>query len=270
MPHLKLSRRAGQAAAVATIGFAMLTFGATSAFADTSAATANAATITLLSATTGTESATNDNSSTADIETASPPISILGTQSAITAGILQQTAVAAPNGASSACAGLLGNGAIIQVGATNICDLTTNSGETGGVTIGGPAGVGLLTATAIVETCTASSTGAPTATATLVDATALGGAVKIPVNPGANTSILAGLVELNTQSVTDGKITATALSIPAIGLTIGTVTCGPNAVTATTSLFPVKSLPIAAGTALVLGAGGVLWYRRRRPTTSAS
>jgi hypothetical protein len=269
VPHLKLSRRAGQAAAVATVGLAMLTFGTTAAFADTSNATANAATITLLGATTGTETAVNDNSATADVETASPPISILGTQSAITAGVLQQTAVAAPNGASSACAGLLGNGAIIQVGVTNICDLTTNAGETGGVTLGGPEGMGVLTATAIVETCTDNATGTPTATATLVHATALGGAVDLPVNPGKNTSIL-GLILLNTQSVKDGKITATALSVPAIGLTIGTVTCGPDATTSVTSVFPVKSLPIAGGTALVLGAGGVLWYRRRQPTTSAS
>jgi hypothetical protein len=196
------------------------------------------------------------------VATATPALSVLGTQNAITAGALQQTAVATGTGSSSACAGLLGNGASIQVGNNGICGLTTN-GESGGVTIGGPIGVGVIDANAIVATCTDSSTGTPAGSAQLVDATALGGAVKIPANPPPNTTLL-GLIKLNTQTVSNGVITVTALSIPTIGLKVGTVTCGPDAVTGVSSVFPVKALPIAGGTAAVLATAGVLWYRRGR------
>jgi hypothetical protein len=94
--------------------------------------------------------------------------------------------------------------------------------------------------------------------------TALAGLVKLPVNPKPNTKVL-GLIDLNVQTSTGpGEITATALEIPAIGLKVGTVTCGPNAITGVSSAFPLKSLPIVAGTAAVLGAIGVVWYRRRQ------
>lgn len=263
---LSFPRMAGRAVAIVTISGTALMFGATPALADTSAATAQAASLAPLNLpvlNTGTESASNDGSMATDIATANPALSILGGQSTVTAGAFQQTAVATASGTSSACAGLLGNGAVIQVGQTKICNLTTKNGETGGITIGGPAGVGVITATAIVETCRASSTGTLIATATLADATALGGLVKIPLHPGANTSLL-GLINLNTQSASMGKITATALSIPLLGLKIGTVTCGPNSVAPVTSAFPIKSLPIAGVTALLLAAIGVPLYRRRR------
>jgi hypothetical protein len=269
--HLTFTRKAGQTAAVLAISAVTLTFGATAAFADTSAATAQAASLTPLGLpvlNTGTQSASNTGG--ARVVSTPPGPLLLPGQSVITAGVFQQTAVANGDGTSSGCAGLVGNGSSIQVGLTNICDLTTTPGETGGITVGGPAGIGVISATAIVETCTASSTGTPVASASLVNASALAGAITIPANPAANTNLLGlGLVYLNTQSVSNGEITATALSIPLLGLKIGTVTCGPNAVTSVSSVFPVKSLPIAGGTAVVLGTAGVLWYRRRRRSVAS-
>jgi hypothetical protein len=193
---------------------------------------------------------------------------VLGTQSTVTAGVLVQTAVARGDGTSAACAGLVGPGGSIQVGSNGDC--TVVGAAAGGVTVNLP-GLVTLKATAILEECTASSSGALTATAQLVDATLnlLGQtAVSLPVNPTAGQQVSAFLLTLglnNQSNPVAGQIKGTALSLSVlntIGLDIGTVTCGPNAVTAPSSVFPVKSLPIAGGTAAILGGAGFLWYRR--------
>jgi hypothetical protein len=209
------------------------------------------------------ESASDTGGTPLVVATNTSALSVLGTEPYVTAGALQATATADDAADSSACAGAVGNGASIQVGLTNLCSVVTG-GETGGVTLNLGDG-NILTATAIVETCSDIGGGTPTATAYFVDATI--GSTPIPVNPGVNSSLagglLAGLIDTNTQSLSDGVLTASALYIPLLGLHIGTVTCGPNAITGVSSAVPVKSLPIAGGTAALLGGGTFFWYRRR-------
>lgn len=267
------TRMAGRAIAILALSTAGLTIGASTAFADTSNATAQAVNLQLGTASvvnSGTETATNPGGQPTVTAGSTPALSILGTQSTITAGLLVQTAVANGDGTSAACAGLVGAGGQIQIGSDGNCTVT-NFGS-GGVTINLPNLV-VLRANAILEQCTASSTGTPTASAQLVDATlnvAGQPAVTLPVNPAPGTTQSAFLLSLglNVQShPTAGEIQGTALTLDVLNtihLAIGTVTCGPNAVTPGTSIFPVKSLPIAGGTALVAGAVLVPMYRRRR------
>ncbi|MGP0029822.1 MAG: hypothetical protein ACLPVF_04875 [Acidimicrobiales bacterium] len=264
-------------AAVAAISGLILGFGTTAAWADTSTATAQALTLTIgggsvLSS--GTESASNPGPAgdPAVINGDTPALSVLGTQSTVTAGVLVQTAIANGDGTSSACAGLVGAGGSIQIGTNGNCAVV--GAATSGVTLNLP-GLVTLTATAILEQCSANSSGTVTASAQLVDAQLnLAGnpAVVLPVNPTAGQTVSAFLLDLglNDQSTSDGQITGTALSLSVldtIDLNIGTVTCGPNAATSATSAFPVKSLPIAGGTlALLAMMGAVPWYIRRRRT----
>jgi hypothetical protein len=272
--HLTFTRKAGQTAAVLAVGALTLTFGATAAFADTSAATAQALDLSLAGGslvTSGSPQTASNPGGTGTVTSGSQPsLAVLGTQATVGAGVLVQTAVANGDGTSAACAGLVGPGGSIQIGSSGAC--TVVGAAAGGITLHLP-GLVTLTATAILEECTASSSGTLTAQAELVDASVnlVGSpAVSIPVNPAAGSSVSAFLLSLglNTQSTPQaGVIKGTALSLSVlgvVGLDVGTVTCGPNAVTSVSSVFPVKSLPIAGGTAAVLGSAGVLWYRRRR------
>jgi hypothetical protein len=269
-------RYAGRMAAVLAIAGATLAFAASDAGADTSASTAQAVTLSLLGGTllnSGTNSAANPGpAGDAPIVSGSQPaLSLLGTQSTITAGVLAQTAVANGDGTSAACAGLVGNGASIQIGANGNCAVT--GGGAGGVTLSLPSLVG-ITATAILAECTANSAGVETASAQLVDAhVSLAGVplLTLPVNPAANTS--QGIATVLTLGLNDqstpvaGEIQATALSLNVlnvVNLTIGNVTCGPNAATAATSAFPAKSLPYVGGTLFVMAAIAVPLYVRRR------
>lgn len=273
MKNLGIRRAAPRVAAVvATFGLA-LTYGATAAWADTSTATAQAVSLTIANnpvVTSGTEHASNDGTQSTVSAGATPALSILGTQSTITAGILPQTAVAFANGSSAACAGLIGAGGQIQIGNDGNC--TVVGGGQGGITINLPNAV-VIRATAILEECFAQSNGTVSADSQLVDAVVyLGGTrvVTLPVNPAAGTSESAALLSLglNVQDKsTPGEIKATALTVTllnTINLSIGNVTCGPNAMTSATSVFPAKSWPIAGGTAAVIALGTTLWYRRRR------
>jgi len=271
--YLTYSRRAAQAVAVVAITAMALVFGANAAFADTSASSAQAINLSIGGGSivnSGTETASNPGGSPTVTSGGQPALSVLGTQSTVTAGVLAQTAVAFGNGSSAACAGLVGAGGQIQIGTDGNC--TVSGGGAGGVTLDLP-GLVTLTATAILEECSDSSTGTPTAEAQLVDASVdvLGqSAVSLPVNPAAGQQVPAFLLTLglNDQSTPQtGEIQATALSLDVlntIGLNIGTVTCGPDAVTGVSSVFPPKSLPIAGGTALILAGTAVVWYRRRQ------
>lgn len=273
MKHLGIRRAATRGAAVvATFGLS-LTYGATAAWADTSTATAQAVSLTIANnpvVTSGTQTASNDGTQGTVTSGATPALSILGTQSTITAGILPQTAVAFANGSSAACAGLIGAGGQIQIGNDGNC--TVAGGGAGGVTINLPNAV-VIRATAILEECFAQSNGTVTADSQLLDAVVyVGGTelVTLPVNPAAGSSQTAALLALglNVQDTsTPGEIKATALTVTVantISLTIGNVTCGPNATTSPTSVLPVKSLPVAGGTAAVIALGTAWWYRRRR------
>jgi hypothetical protein len=266
-------RLAGRAAAVLAMAGALLAFVATDAGADTSTATAQAINLTigggsLLSS--GTNSASNPGGAPTVTVGSSPSLSILGVQTVVGAGVLVQTAVATGTGTSAACAGLVGGGGSIQIGPTGAC--TVIGATPNGVVLNLP-GLVTLTANAIIEECTASSTGPPTASAQLVNASlaVLGQpAVSLPINPTAGQSVSAFLLTLglNVQTTpTAGEITGTALNLNVlnlVNLSIGNVTCGPNAATAATSAFPAKSLPIVGGTLLVMAAVAVPLYVRRR------
>lgn len=279
MRTLTTPRLAGRLLALVAISGLVVTFGATDAWADTSNATAQAINLTLGGgsvANSGTQSASNPGGQPTVTSGAQPSLSVLGSQNTVAAGVLVQTAVAGGNGNSAACAGLVGPGGSIQVGATTDCAVT--GATTGGITINLPGAV-VLHATAILEECHATSNGAPpTASAQLVDATidVLGmTAVSLPINPSAGQQVSAFLLslDLNNQShPMPGEIQGTALSLSVlntIGLNIGVVTCGPNAATVVTSAFPAKSLPyLGGGLGLIAVVALPLFLRRRRATQS--
>lgn len=274
MKKLGIRRAAPRVVAVVvTFGLA-LTYGATAAWADTSAATAQAVSLTIANnqvVTSGTEKASNDGTQGTVTAGGTPALSLLGTQSVINAGLLPQTAVAYADGSSAACAGLVGAGGTIQIGNDGNC--TVIGGGAGGVLINLSNQL-VIQATAILEECFAKSDGTVSAQAQLIDAAVYAGGQKlvdIPANPAASTTQSpAALLSLglNVQDTsTPGEIKATALTVTllgAINLSIGNVTCGPNALTSPTSVLPVKSWPIAGGTAAVIALGTTLWYRRRR------
>jgi hypothetical protein len=266
-------RFAGRAVAVLAMAGALLTFAATDAGADTSTATAQAVNLTLGGGslvTSGTNSASNPGGLPTVTVGNSPALGILGAQTTVTAGVLVQTAVATGTGTSAACAGLVGGGGSIQIGPTGAC--TVIGATPNGVTLNLP-GLVTLSADAIIEECTASSTAPPTASAQLVNATVdvLGQpAISLPVNPTAGQTVSAFLLTLGLNVQTTpaaGEITGTALSLNVlnlVGLNIGNVTCGPNAATVATSAFPARSLPIVGGTILLMAAVAVPLYVRRR------
>jgi hypothetical protein len=245
------------------------------AFADTSQATAQAASLKLGSnslLTTGQVSASNDGTTQTKTGNSTPSISLLGSQTLLSAGVLAQDAAARNNGDSAACAGAVGTNGAIQVGPANTC-LVSNG--TGGVTLN--VGTVSIKFDAIYASCTASSNGSTTGFATLVNPSVTGGPgpVDVPVNPTPNTTVsIPGILTLilNEQShPVPGKIAVTALDLSLLDsviqpggahLTIGSVTCGPSAVTPPVSVVPFKSLPLA-GAALV-GGGGIAWITRRR------
>jgi hypothetical protein len=282
---LHMPRRVGRHLA-ATLGVATLFLAATAspAFADTSQATANAATLSLNGGTlltTGTCSVGNTGAPQV-AQTCSQTPSLLPFQSAIAVGALAQAAVARPDGTSAACAGLVGSVGIIQIGSAGDC--TTLNNPSGGVTIN-LGGLATLHADAILAQCVASSTGgSATAIVTFVNGTLTLlspiGSPPIPLNstPAPNTPVvnLGALltVTLNKQPVPQaaGQVMATALDVTVLGLvpgapplvhlTVGTVTCGPNAITAAVNVVPLKGMPLAALVAVM--ALGSAWVLRRR------
>lgn len=264
---------ASSAALVATLVVAQ----ASPALADTSQATARAALLQLNGGSildTGLVTATNDGTMASPgvvTGNTTPALSLLGTQTTLTAGVLVQQAVANPDGTSAACAGVVGNGGIVQIGVTGAC--TATSLPSGGVTLSLPGLVG-ITADAILAQCTASSSGAVTGSATLINAhvTLLGAPLlDLPLSPTIDQGIIIpGItsVVLNDQFTPagPGSIGVTALDVNVLNLVhlaLGTVTCGPNAAAPPIPAIPLKGAPFAAAT--VAAAGLVaLGVRRRR------
>ncbi len=293
---LRMPHKVGRHLAV-TLGMAAMFVAATAspALADTSTATANAATLQLAGASlldTGTCTVSNTGPPQATQICSQTP-SLLGGTSVLAVGALAQTARANPNGTSAACAGLVGSPGTIQIGTAGDC--TTLNNPSGGVTIN-LGGLATIRADAILAQCVASSTGGPpTATVTLVNATiqllALGLPVGQPIplvsSPGPNTPVLnlgpLLSVTLNKQppgppapALQPGQVGATALDVtvlglvggpPLIHLTVGTVTCGPNAVVAAVPVIPTKGMPLAALVAVM--ALGSAWVVRRRHAARA-
>ena len=191
---------------------------------------------------------------------------MLGSQTLLSAGVLAQDAVANSDGTSAACAGAVGAGGSIQIGPSGAC--TATIGTPGGVVL--QLGIETITADAMYASCTAASDGTVTGTATIVNATGAGIVpLTLPLSPQPNQGVivpgLASLI-LNEQATGTGTITVSALHVTLLGdaadLTIGTVTCGPNAITEPIPTIPLRGIPLAA--AMVGLAGGVVWVRRRR------
>lgn len=271
-------RTAGLGARILVGATVLVVFAATPAFADTSQATAQAALLELLGnpiVTTGQRTATNDGSQPAPGTVAgntTPLLSILGSQTTLAAGALVQQSVANPDGTSAACAGVVGTGGLIQIGAGGDCTIG-GSNPTGGVTVNLGTSLVTITADAILAECTADSDGTVTGTATLVNAqvNVLGLPISLPLNPGPNFGVsVTGIASLllNAQSTPSGpgSIQVSALDLNllngTVALTLGTVTCGPNAITPPIPAFPTQGLPIVAAT--VAAAGAILVVRQRR------
>jgi hypothetical protein len=279
---LTTSRWATGFAAVVAASSLALTFGTGTAMAAAPAlptptagtATANAATASLLGA-------NLLNTGTATANAGAPNVS--GTQNTggqlltiLGAGVLSQVATFNSDGAggTAACAGLVGPGGVVQIGSSGTCTVT---GATGGITI--TLGGSVLTAQAILESCTNTTAGGPTATLQFIGAqlngTTLTNNQLAPNSTIANGNPLFTILD-NTQTTTASGISARGLTLTllssgvglpdAADVTIGNVTCGTPAAIAPTPVFPLKSLPIAGGTALLLAAIVVPWYRRRRRT----
>jgi hypothetical protein len=178
-----------------------------------------------------------------------PALSILGSQTLLKVGAMPQHAKALPDGQSTACAGVLGRGGILEIGPNGEC--TSRKLPTGGVilNLGGVAGQRLtLKADAILAKCRASARGITVAFVELVNAslnlqTLLGlpvSSVPLPNAPSANFTPGLGVLGLgnaltltvNQQSSSGPhSISTTAVHLKLLNvldLSIGNVSCGPN------------------------------------------
>lgn len=262
----------------------MVVLAASPAMADTSQSSASALQISLLGgglASSGTASATNDGTTESISGNQNPPLAVLGAQTVITAGVLSQSVRAFNDGTSAACAGVLGTGGSITIGPGGSCLVTPGAGVTLTLGTSGLATISLV-ADAIYSSCTATSSPSATGTASLVNArivsTILGietTLLSLPVNPAPNTGLsIPGLIDLtlNGQSSSGvGQLTVNALNLTALGgalagVTIGTSSCGANAVAPPIPVIPLAGAPLALGLgALVAGTtGGISLLRRRR------
>jgi len=286
-----ISRRTSRMAVGVGIAGTALLLAAGPAAADTSQARATAASVKIGTAsalTTGAVVATNAGpGGRGEIKTGAPTSTVLNGQTLLTAGVLAQDASATnvnDNGGniglSAACAGAVGQGGILQVGPGGGCVPTL--GAPNGVTLNLNPGLVTLGADAIFAQCTDSSKGAPTGSATLVNANifVLGSALPIALAlaPTANQRVTVAVpgvasIILNEQiPVAGGGLTVNALHItllpnlltgqPAVDIIVGSVTCGPNAIAPDVSIFSGPALPAAATGAAVVGL--TYFVRRRR------
>ncbi|MEU1752825.1 choice-of-anchor P family protein [Micromonospora matsumotoense] len=280
----KLGPGLARTATVLAGGLAMVVLAASPALADTSQATATALQISLVGgglASSGTATATNDGTTESISGNTNPPLSVLGSQTVITAGVLGQDVRAFNDGTSAACAGVLGSGGSITVGVGGSCNVTPGAAVTLTLGTNGLATITLV-ADAIYAQCSATSSPSATGSASLVNArivsTVLGiptTLLTLPANPAPNTGLsIPGLLSLvlNGQtSSTPGQLTVTALDLSALGgslaeVTIGSAGCGPNAIAPPVPVIPLAGMPIALGLGAVAAGtgGGVLLNRRRR------
>jgi len=231
------------------------------ALADTSLATAQAATVGLLgqpALSTGQVVASSDGTSQTRTGNRTPALSLLGGQTLLTTGAAFQDAVANTDGTSAACAGVVGPNGTAQVGPNQTCVV---SGAPTGVVVN--LGAAVLRADVITAECTARSNGTTTggttlANARITDATGAVTLLALPANPAPNTALsLPGVVDLvlNRQSGGAGQLSVTALDLSVLGavnsgaqVRLGTVTCGPNALTAPIPLLSRAGLPVVAAT----------------------
>ena len=278
MRHLTTSRWATGLASFVAVSSLALAFGTGTAMAlpplptpTSGVATANALEARLAG---GSLISTGTVRANAAIPTPTPGNQGTGLLGLLSAGVLSQSAqLSTSDGSTAACAGLTGPNGLVTIGNNGVCSVT---GVTAGVTI--TLGATTITADAIVESCSFPKGGSPSANLQLLNARIDGGAV-LNSSPPPNTHLLNLLnvivVNANTQATTLGAgISARGLTVTLVNslggadlvdLDIGTVTCGTPAAVPL-PVFPLKSLPIAGGTALLLAAIVVPWYRRRRRT----
>ena len=286
MTFRRVRRTLGRVAGAGLTATVVIGMATAPAYADTSTATANAATVkigtgTLL--TTGTCTASSPGGQSGPCGPVTFPTNV-----ALSASLLAQES-GAIGGVSGACAGAVGQSGTISINPDGTCAFTVGA-PSGGVTVN----LGLVAtikADAIIAECTASSTGAPTAQVQLVNATIsllslpLSPPIVLtsPTSPNVAVASLGSLLNITLNDQMDltqpaGGVATSAVRIdllgtgatPAIGVTIGTVSCGPNAVTAPSPAFPAKGLPIAAGMVLVAGyLGWRFWLAPRRREASA-
>jgi len=289
----------------------LLVAGASPALADTSEATANAATLSLNGnplITTGScvVSHPSDSSVPADVCSQNPTLGTLP-GSGISVGALVQSATAPVTplttrpATSAACAGLVGPGGTIQIGAAGACSPTSPGGIV--IDLGGLA---QIQADAILAECTATAgpndttPGTGTTNVQLVNARIqlvvlgipTGPPIPLVSSPAPNTPVVAlgGLLNLtlNKQPPTlppsppgtplpAGEFGTSALEVsllgvlggtPLVDLTIGTVTCGPNAAAPDVPVIPLKGLPVALATVAGVGLVAVIVRRRRNSVVS--
>jgi len=274
--------KAGRLAAAGAGGIALVVLAASPALADTSASTANALNMTLVGGTladSGTTTASNDGTTETNTGTQFPAIGVLGAQTVITAGVLGQVSRAFDDGSSAACAGVLGTGGTLVVGANGACTVTPSAQVVLNLGVVGLATIAIQ-ASAIYANCNAtSSPQTASGSATLVNASITSTVagitttlLNLPTNPPIGTGLnIPGLVslQLNAQSSTGpGQIAVSALQLTALSgslasVNIGNVTCGPNAVAPPIPVIPLAGLPIAGGLLAMIVAGGFLMRRRR-------
>jgi hypothetical protein len=240
------------------------------AYADTSQSTGHAIDVTLLSiptVDTGVYTAANDGTTETHTGNTAPSVGLLGSLGGVaTAGALVQQARAFTDGTSAACAGAVGQGGLVQIGNDGTCTVT--GAPSGGVSLLS----GAIKADAVLEWCTADSSGNATAHAQIVNLQLANGT---PINislPNVNIPGIANLaISPATVAGSGGQVTATALHLDALSVlgtatgtsvNIGKVTCGVNAATSPIPSFPMEGLPIVGGIAVL--AGGVLYVRKRR------
>jgi hypothetical protein len=265
---MRLRRIAARGTVVAGACLLVLLGQPAPAMADTSTAQAQAVTLTLLGGTAATpiSAAANNGEQETRIAGAAPALGLLGPQSLISAGVLVQKAVAYPDGTSTACAGLVGDGGAISVGPDGSCTVAGG----GGIQID-LAGLATIRADAIIASCRAVAGQSPVARTTLANASVL--LLGLPLldlsvatapNTGLDVPGVATLlVDARSAPSGPGSVRATALRISllgsAAGAELGIATCGQNAVIQPVPAVPVHSLPLVGAV-----VGAVLWCGRHR------
>ena len=120
----KRRRVNGRAYVVLAVAVFLIFGGADPALADTSQGTAQAATIQVVGQpvlSTGQVAASNDGTAQTKTGDSAPALSILGSQTILSAGVLFQDALANGNGTSAACASVVGSGGSVQIGPSQNC-----------------------------------------------------------------------------------------------------------------------------------------------------
>ncbi|MGN6693952.1 MAG: hypothetical protein ACTHN0_07220 [Aquihabitans sp.] len=271
----KWRRTIRRATAGAALSALIVTATAGTASADTAAASASALNLSVFAAPVPPPAtAANDGTQpTQQAGSGNIDISVLPANSIVGAGALGQLAIARADGTSSSCAGLIADSSAVTIGPDGSCSAGS---ATSGVQLS-LGGLANLQAGSVIGSCNATSAGTPTGSATLTNArvTSLLGLTlaNLPVNPAPNTGVAVGVlgtsITLNKQTLNaDGSLTVIALqvTVAGTGIEIGSVTCGPNAITGDVPVVPAAGAPLALGVLAV--AGGAWWTIARRSPVS--